>query len=263
MPEARSGVPTTSLPNLLKAMLQPVPGRWLALLLASLVLAPQTNAETRSAVADQNPTPGTLLVASPEMADPRFRQSVVLLLEHGQQGTLGVIINRATDVSLTRALPDLEVPGEVRHTLYFGGPVGLNSILFLIRSKTPPERAQKVINGVFYSSERATLDEILTQRPEADDLRFYVGHAGWAPGQLTAEIALGDWSLIEGDASTLFDSDSETTWPRLIKRLPPPSIHVEAPRALGHTASWSENSAPAKRKDQLEAVALELHVFTM
>jgi putative AlgH/UPF0301 family transcriptional regulator len=77
---------------------------------------------------------GMFLVAHPDMLDPRFQQTVILLLSHGKRGTLGLIINRPTRTQLSQALPDLEIPNKARHLLFFGGPVGINSLLFLVRS---------------------------------------------------------------------------------------------------------------------------------
>lgn len=190
------------------------------------------------------PTQGMLLVASRGMADPRFKQAVVLLLEHGEEGSLGVIINRATRLTLARVLPELDVPEKNRHKLFFGGPVGLNMLLFLIRGENPPGGAENVVTDVYYSADRAMLEGLLARRVGVDALRLYVGHSGWAPGQLAAEIAQGDWSLVQGDATTLFDKDIKTIWPDLMDRLPPPGIYIEGPTHLNITVSLLEGPAP-------------------
>jgi putative transcriptional regulator len=193
------------------------------------------------------PTQGMLLVASPGMADPRFKEAVVLLLEHGREGTLGVIINRATKLTLARVLPDLDVPGKDRHKLFFGGPVGLNMLLFLIRSEDPPGGAENVVTDVYYSADRATLEGLLARRAGVDTLRLYVGHSGWAPGQLATEIAHGDWSLVPGDAPILFEKDIETIWPDLMDRLWPPGMFIEVSPSRAFTVSSVEEPAPGAR----------------
>ena len=107
------------------------------------------------------PRKGSFLVATAGMQDPRFRRSVVLLLEHGENGTLGLIVNKVTEISLAQVLPR---PGGLQAgsqtLLFFGGPVGLDGILFLTRNAEPPERAEHVMEDVYYSGDRNLLDGV-------------------------------------------------------------------------------------------------------
>ena len=91
---------------------------------------------------------GRLLVASPVLLDPNFRRSVVLLLEHGENGSLGLIVNKVTEISLPQVLPELKDSSQESNWLFFGGPVGLDGILFLTRNAEPPERAEHVMEDV-------------------------------------------------------------------------------------------------------------------
>lgn len=160
------------------------------------------------------PAAGVFLVASRQMPDPRFQHTVILLLAHGDDGTLGLIINRPTAISLLDALPDLGDRG-AKHLLFFGGPVALNSLMFLNRSPKPPAQAIMVLDDVYVSSDRAVLEPLLDDsKPTA--LRFYFGHAGWGPGQLHAELARGSWRLFRADADTLFQGQSEMLWEKFI-----------------------------------------------
>jgi putative transcriptional regulator len=176
------------------------------------------------------PERGVFLVAKRGLSDPRFQQTVVLVLAHGDSGTLGVIINRPTELELSRVLPDLEVPDKEPHTLFFGGPVGLNVLLFLTRSVTPPARTQNVMADVYFGADRDTLAALLHQHKGARELRMYVGHSGWAPGQLAAEIARGDWLLVHGDPQTVFDKDQKNIWPELMRQHPAPPMTIQIPR---------------------------------
>lgn len=170
---------------------------------------------------------GVFLVAHPNMPDPRFQRTVILLLRHGENGTLGLIINRPTKIQLSRALPDLKVPNKEQHLLFFGGPVGINILLFLVRSGTPPEQAVHVMADVYYSGDKNTLERLLKRRKETKELRVYAGHSGWAPGQLAAEIAHGDWLVLQGDAKIVFGREPERIWPDLIETHPPPGLFIE------------------------------------
>lgn len=173
------------------------------------------------------PGKGIFLVAKRDMSDPRFRRTVVLLLAHGDGGTLGLIINRRTELPLSRALPDLNAAGNEQHALFFGGPVGLNTLIFLVRSGTPPQQSSHVMADVYYSADRDTLEAALNQHKQANELRMYLGHSGWAPGQLAAEIARGDWLLVGGDSETVFEENLDAIWWELIERGPPPGIIVD------------------------------------
>ncbi len=204
------------------------------------------------------PAQGVLLVARPAMPDPRFSQAVVLLLEHGADGTLGVIINRSTNIPLARAVPDLEVPGKEGHRLYFGGPVALSTLLFLIRSEDPPAGARNVITDVYYSADRATLEGLLTRRAGSDTLRLFAGHSGWAPGQLDSEIAAGDWSLVAGEAGTVFDTEVEAIWPDLIDRLPPPGLFIQAPAGPAAITTGLQCKS-IERSDSIGCPETDLH----
>ncbi len=175
------------------------------------------------------PEKGVFLVATAGMQDPRFRRSVVLLLEHGENGTLGLIVNKVTEISLAQVLPDLKDSGQESNLLFFGGPVGLDGILFLTRKAEPPERAEHVMEDVYYSGDRNLLMEFLKQNKGDGELRVFLGNSGWSPGQLAAEIAEGAWRLVRGDSDTLFEKNLGDLWPDLIGPPTPSPFMVQRP----------------------------------
>lgn len=173
------------------------------------------------------PQKGIFLVAKPGMQDPRFQRTVVLLLAHSDKGTVGVIINRPTEILLSRVLPNLQVPAADEHALFFGGPVGMDMLIFLMRRNAPPKHGSHVMTDVYYSADRETLEELLKQRQDKHELRLYLGHSGWAPGQLAAEIARGDWLLARANSVTVFQKDLHTIWPELIEHHPGPGMLIK------------------------------------
>ena len=205
-----------------------------------VVLAPWTslNADTnRSAIPkDRNTVPdrivapdkGVFLVAKPAMRDPRFQRTVVLLLEHDDKGTLGVIVNRPTGMLLSHALPDLKGAENGKHTVFFGGPVGLNTLVFLLRSSKPPRASSHVMADIYYSADRNTLETALTQHKKTNELRMFFGYAGWAPGQLAQELLRGDWLLMRADSHSVFEKKLDPLWRELIDRWPRPELIVNA-----------------------------------
>jgi putative transcriptional regulator len=205
-----------------------------------VVLAPGTSRSTdtnlsaipndRKTVPDQifAPGKGIFLVAKPAMRDPRFQRTVVLLLEHDDEGTLGVIINRPTEMLLSQALPDLKGANNGKHTVFFGGPVGLNTLVFLLRSSEPPQASAHVMADVYYSADRNTLETALSEHKKANELRMFFGHSGWAPGQLAGELLRGDWLLVQADSRSVFKKNLDALWKELIDRWPRHELIVNA-----------------------------------
>jgi putative transcriptional regulator len=162
------------------------------------------------------PGPGVFLVAKPSIDGGPFRQSVVLLLAHGGEGTLGLIVNRATEIPLSTVLSDLDARETGDPTLNFGGPVALDGLLFLFQSDEPRDDVKNVMGGIYYSGDRELLEELLKKK-DRENLKLYLGHAGWAPGQLQSEIARGSWILVPADAFTVFQKSPEAIWPELAR----------------------------------------------
>ena len=154
-----------------------------------------------------------LLVARAELPDPNFKDSVVLVMNNIGPAPIGVIINRPTRIGVSELFPDLEHAGRPDEKLYFGGPVDIESASFLFRADTPPEHAIKVIDGVYFSANRELLRKLLVRDKPMDGVRIFVGHSGWAPGQLEAEIARGDWTLAPAEMDAIFHGKSEHPWP--------------------------------------------------
>ena len=163
------------------------------------------------------PATGMLLVAAPKMRDPRFQQSVILLVEHSADGALGFIINKKTQVTVAEALPELNLQG-LTHTLYFGGPVQPARIMY-VYSDSDESAAQQVIRDVYWGSDYEHLKSFLRSKDERT-LRVFFGYAGWGPGQLEFELSLDDWQVTPASIEHIFSSDSENLW-RLLNRKNP------------------------------------------
>lgn len=149
------------------------------------------------------------------MPDPTFRETVLLVNHLEGRHTLGVILNRPTDESLSTLLPGDRFRG-LRDPVHLGGPVARNSLVALFRADKPPGEAFVILPGLFLSIHPGTLDELLARPPSA--LRLFVGYSGWAPGQLAAEIARGDWLVLKPDAEIAMRRDTRNLWQELIDR---------------------------------------------
>jgi putative transcriptional regulator len=162
---------------------------------------------------DTKPLTTILLVARAELADSNFKDSVVLVMNNIGPAPAGVIINRPTRIAVARLFPDLERLAQLDDKLYFGGPVETALVSFLLRADTPPEHATQVLDGIYFSANGELLRKLLGRDKPMDGLRIFIGHSGWAPGQLEAEIARGDWALAPAETDTIFDRKSEHPWP--------------------------------------------------
>jgi putative transcriptional regulator len=161
---------------------------------------------------------GVFLVADPRLVDPNFSKTVVLVIRHGSEGTMGIIINRPTKTRLSRLLPDIKELKDRPDTLYIGGPVLHEVVLLLLRTKDPLKSADQVFDNVYFSPSIEILTAMLRKNRPKDVVRVYSGHAGWAPGQLQAETDRGDWRIIRADPDMVFEKDPAAVWAEMIRR---------------------------------------------
>jgi putative transcriptional regulator len=161
---------------------------------------------------------GKFLVADGRIGDPRFSQTVILIVSYSPNGAMGLIINHPTNVELSSVLPDIKGAKGRKDRLYIGGPVGMDEMFLLIRTSGQLEESLHVFGNVYMSMSRNILERMIEKGQRGEDLRIYVGYAGWAPGQLEGEVARGDWHVVDADAGTIFEREPSGIWPELIKR---------------------------------------------
>ena len=209
----------------------PRPGILVPILAAfAIALAHESGAAgsfvTEARAAGRAPAAGMFLVATRALDDSHFGRTVVYLLDHGDEGTLGLIVNRPGDSSLSEAVPDLVEAGAAAHDLYYGGPVGLPVIMMLARGDGAAEGLAYVVDDVYVSTDRDAIEAALAAGKNASELRFYFGYSGWAGGQLEAEFERGSWHLVPADTDAVFSGDVEDLWQQLIEQLEPEGIQV-------------------------------------
>ncbi len=166
---------------------------------------------------------GCLLVATPVLADPNFRRTVVLVVEHEpNEGTLGVVLNRPTDVPVGRVLEPWSELVTGPSVVFRGGPVAPGSALAiaLVPGDAEPLGWHSLASNAAMS--RLGLVDLDAPpdllAPVINRLRVYAGYAGWAPGQLKAEIDEGAWYLISGEPTDAFAGEPEGLWSAVLRR---------------------------------------------
>lgn len=159
---------------------------------------------------------GQLLIAEPFLADPNFARSVILLCEHSSEGSVGFVINRATQLTLGDLLPELYTP---LLGVSQGGPVQLDTLHMLHR--TPDVfGGNQITPGVYWGgSYEALQDAVVTNNYQPMDLRLFVGYSGWSPGQLEKEVKEGSWLVADISEDILFETNTQDIWKSAIKLL--------------------------------------------
>ncbi len=185
--------------------------RYVAAALCALLLL--SGSSLPISASDAKPLTAILLIARDDLPDSNFADSVVLVMNNLGPAPVGIIINRPMPIPVSRLFPDLKRLAPVRDKVYFGGPVDFGSVWFLFRAATPPEHAIQACDGVYLSADRQLLLQLLARDKPMDSLRIFVGHAGWAPGQLEAEIEQRDWTLKRAEKEAIFSGKSEHPWP--------------------------------------------------
>lgn len=164
---------------------------------------------------DDAPLIGRLLVAAPSLRDPNFSHTVVLLLDHGADGALGVVLNRPSDVEVRSVLPEWATRAAQPDVLFVGGPVQTEAVVGLGRIDVRGEQAVEVLPGL------GPLDlsnDPAGQDAEVEAVRMFAGYAGWTAGQLESEIASGGWFVLEGSADDAFTPRPEGLWRAVLTR---------------------------------------------
>lgn len=175
---------------------------------------------------------GVFLLAVPELRDPNFSRTVILLTHYDKESAMGVIINRPTDVPLKKALPDVEGMEGVSLSVFFGGPVSRNLLLAIFRPNDPPQGAQKVFDGIYYTGNKNTLLDAIRNLKADKKVRVYAGYAGWGPGQLDREVMRGDWIVMSPDAEMVFSENPSDVWDEMSKSREQIEVRVDPGKGL-------------------------------
>jgi putative transcriptional regulator len=161
---------------------------------------------------------GKLLVASRDLHDPNFAKSVILLVHYDDQGVVGLILNRRTDVALSQVLEGLEGAKDRSDPAYLGGPVEVPSMFALLQSPSKVEGAERVFSGVYLISTKTLFEQTLAARPDPKVFHVYLGYAGWTADQLRGEVELGAWFIFPADTGAVFSSDPGSLWQQMIRK---------------------------------------------
>ena len=169
-------------------------------------------------MADESLAP-VLLVSMPQMLDPNFSKTVVLLAEYGAHGAFGLVVNRRMDEP-AMAMVTADEPLEIHPGVYLftGGPVEPTRAWILTAKKDLDDEALEVTSGVYLSASPKLVRSTLESAPDPG-IRMIVGYAGWGAGQLDVELAQGSWLMAPVQADLIFETSTDTMWETVIRRM--------------------------------------------
>lgn len=193
--------------------------QWAALLVLGMWIAWPSGSV--SAVEPLPAAPGTLLVATESMQDPRFVEAVIYLVKHDAEGTLGLVINKPlAQASLNELLEGFgsSVRGAERNiTVHYGGPVSTRQGFFLHSDEIAFEGTIKSADGIAMTSNTRLIEAIASDKGPRQFL-MTLGYAGWAPGQLEGELLANSWVIVSSDKTLVFGADADKKWRRAMDK---------------------------------------------
>ena len=167
------------------------------------------------------PTKGRLLVATPPLEDPHFDRTVVFVLEHHDDGAIGVVINRPSFESLDEPLDRWIDLQSAPSSVFSGGPVEENALIALAETKVLLDEGGEHLSPItgLIASADLSADPALVAA-EVKGVRVFRGYAGWGPGQLEGEIEAGAWLVLDSEPGDVFSDDPDELWRTVLRRQP-------------------------------------------
>jgi putative transcriptional regulator len=156
---------------------------------------------------------GRLLISSPSLVDPNFRRTVVLMTHHDDEGAVGLVLSRPSELRIAEVLADLGGLPFTDEVVYVGGPVQPEAVVVLVELEEPAEGIAPIVGNVAFMPPDAAEDELSLRRA-----RVFAGYSGWGPGQLEAELSEPAWIVADAEPDDVFAADPDELWRTVIRR---------------------------------------------
>jgi putative transcriptional regulator len=187
------------------------------------------------------------LVAHPNLREPIFKESVVLMFPSsvgvGEGLVVGLILNKPARVALNDIFPNDKELKNRTETAYFGGPVDPRAPGVLFRSSEPAKEAVLLFGDVYVSFDPDFIKELLKEPRKTPDLRLFVGRSQWAPAQLQNEMVVGAWYSVRAETNLIFSASSQYLWRKLLERAEPAPVAKASDVPFGLSASLTDFTA--------------------
>lgn len=163
---------------------------------------------------------GSLLIANPVLPDPNFSRTVILLCNHNDQGSFGLVINRSTQLKAPDLFSSINILKSYNAKIYIGGPVSQSMVFYLYRSSRNVIDLDEICSGVYLGSNLEILESLYLdiKNPE-ENIRFYLGYSGWSGGQLDGEMEQNSWLVQSANEQFVFLDSEELIWLKAVNSL--------------------------------------------
>jgi len=166
---------------------------------------------------DQKPAGGHILVSQPSLNDRFFSRSVVMLAEHGTEGSFGFIVNKPANIKLSKVTGDF---GNFDTDLYLGGPVQVNNLFYVHSKGDIIKDSFKIMEGVYWGGDMDEIMKLISSGNLTEkDIRFYAGYSGWQPKQLDSEMEEKSWIVLDGKNRYVFGLRPANLWKKIVLTL--------------------------------------------
>ncbi len=160
------------------------------------------------------PAKGSLLAAQPYLGDPHFEQTVILLTEHNEEGTVGFVVNKALEINFDDIV--IKFP-KFASKIYHGGPVQEDNLYFVHRKGDLIPGSIHIQGELYWGGDVDPLKELIEMKLiSPEDIRFFLGYSGWTPGQLMDEVKNNSWLILEGDSVSVLDDSPDALWSKIM-----------------------------------------------
>jgi putative transcriptional regulator len=160
------------------------------------------------------PSKGSLLAAQPYLGDPHFEQTVILLTEHGEEGSVGFVVNKSLEIDFDDLV--LKFP-KFQSKIYHGGPVQEDNLYFIHRKGDLIPGSIQIHGDLYWGGDIDPLKDLISMKligPQ--DIRFFLGYSGWTSGQLMDEVRNHSWIILESDTVSVLDDSPDALWSKIM-----------------------------------------------
>jgi putative transcriptional regulator len=160
---------------------------------------------------------GSIILSEPLMMDPYFKRTVVFITEHGEDGTVGFVLNKSVNLKLNDVVPEFP---EIDANIYWGGPVNKNSLFYIHTKGDILEESKEIFKGLYWGGNFEQLKMLIDMKKiTTNDIRFFAGYSGWDLGQLNEEIQEKSWIVTSASAQIVLQESDDDLWVQKMKGL--------------------------------------------
>ncbi len=160
---------------------------------------------------------GKILISEPFLNDPNFKRTIILLAEHNEEGSVGFILNKPTNLKIKDAIEDFP---EFEAIVYYGGPVQINTLQFIHKAGDIIEGSVEIADGLYWGGSFDILKTLIeNNQVTPEDFRFFIGYSGWGEEQLEDEMKIKSWIVADSKIENIFSDEPDKLWREILKSM--------------------------------------------